>query len=93
MWPDIRPVCFPNIWPGWQVKLASGCIQDAKKMPDTRIAGQTLINSLLGSLLQRTMKTDNEVHISLEDQQKINKFARSNQRMEELKEELQVLVY
>merc|ERR1712061_406649 len=29
-----------------------------------------------------------EVHISLEDQQKINKFARLNSRLEDLKEEL-----
>ena len=31
---------------------------------------------------------DNEVHISLEDQQKINKFARLNSRLEDLKDEL-----
>eukprot|EP00088_Acartia_fossae_P020523 TRINITY_DN220_c1_g1_i1.p1 TRINITY_DN220_c1_g1~~TRINITY_DN220_c1_g1_i1.p1 ORF type:complete len:134 (+),score=49.89 TRINITY_DN220_c1_g1_i1:28-429(+) len=31
---------------------------------------------------------DKDVHISLEDQQKINKFARHNQKMEELKDEL-----
>jgi len=31
---------------------------------------------------------DKDVHISLEDQQKINKFARSNQKMEELNDEL-----
>jgi len=31
---------------------------------------------------------DKDVHISLEDQQKINKFARHNQKMEELRDEL-----
>ena len=31
---------------------------------------------------------DKDVHISLEDQQKINKFARQNQRLEDLKDEL-----
>ena len=31
---------------------------------------------------------DKDVHISLEDQQKINKFARQNQKLEDLKEEL-----
>jgi len=31
---------------------------------------------------------DKDVHISLEDQQKINKFARQNQKLEDLKDEL-----
>ena len=31
---------------------------------------------------------DSEVHISLSDQQKINKFARLNNRLEDLKEDL-----
>ena len=31
---------------------------------------------------------DKEVHISLEDQQKINKFARLNSRLEDLKDDL-----
>ena len=35
-------------------------------------------------------EADKDVHISLEDQQKINKFARQNQRMEELKDDLKV---
>merc|ERR1711951_100900 len=45
-------------------------------------------------LLQESSKmsvnngADKDVHISLEDQKMINKFARHNQRMEELKEEL-----
>ena len=33
-------------------------------------------------------QVDKEVHISLEDQQKINKFARLNSRLEDLKDEL-----
>ena len=33
-------------------------------------------------------QADKEVHISLEDQQKINKFARLNSRLEDLKDEL-----
>jgi hypothetical protein len=32
-----------------------------------------------------------DIHISLEDQQKINKFARHNQRLEDIKDELKVL--
>merc|ERR1711892_377213 len=32
--------------------------------------------------------SDNDVHISLEDQKMINKFARQNQKLEEIKEEL-----
>ena len=31
---------------------------------------------------------DKDVHISLEDQQKINKFARQNQKLEDLKDDL-----
>jgi len=31
---------------------------------------------------------DKDIHISLEDQQKINKFARQNQRLEDIKDEL-----
>ena len=37
-------------------------------------------------------EADKDVHISLEDQQKINKFARQNQRMEELKDDLKVKI-
>merc|ERR1719229_2243323 len=33
---------------------------------------------------------DKDVHISLEDQQKINKFARHNQRLEDIKDELKL---
>ena len=33
-------------------------------------------------------QVDKEVHISLEDQQKINKFARLNSRLEDIKDEL-----
>ena len=33
---------------------------------------------------------DKDVHISLEDQQKINKFARQNQRLEDIKDELKL---
>ena len=31
---------------------------------------------------------DKDVHISLEDQQKINKFARHNQRLEDIKDDM-----
>lgn len=31
---------------------------------------------------------DKDIHISLEDQQKINKFARQNQKLEDIKDEL-----
>ncbi len=34
--------------------------------------------------------TQQDIHISLEDQQKINKFARHNQRLEDIKDELKV---
>ncbi|XP_059483208.1 prefoldin subunit 4 [Neocloeon triangulifer] len=35
-----------------------------------------------------TVRADSEVHITFEEQQKINKFARLNARLDELKEEL-----
>ena len=34
--------------------------------------------------------SDNDVHISLDDQKMINKFARQNQKLEEIKDELKV---
>ena len=34
--------------------------------------------------------TDNDVHISLDDQKMINRFARQNQKLEEIKDELKV---
>ncbi|XP_055942308.1 prefoldin subunit 4-like [Argiope bruennichi] len=35
-----------------------------------------------------TSKTENEMHVSFEDQQKINKFARHNARLDDIIEEL-----
>ncbi|KAJ3629909.1 hypothetical protein MTP99_014272 [Tenebrio molitor] len=37
-----------------------------------------------------TFQPDSDVHISYEDQQKINKFARLNAKLEDLKEEVKV---
>ncbi|CAD0200814.1 unnamed protein product [Chrysodeixis includens] len=37
-----------------------------------------------------TFQPDSDVHISFEDQQKINKFARLNAKVDDLKEELKV---
>ncbi|RZC41403.1 Prefoldin 2 domain containing protein [Asbolus verrucosus] len=37
-----------------------------------------------------TFQPDSDVHISFEDQQKINKFARLNAKLEDLKEEVKV---
>ena len=47
------------------------------------ISSSSSINSKMAN-----KQVDKEVHISLEDQQKINKFARLNSRLEDLKEEL-----
>ncbi|CAH2244383.1 probable prefoldin subunit 4 [Pararge aegeria] len=37
-----------------------------------------------------TFQPDSDVHISLEDQQKINKFARLNAKVDDLKDELKI---
>ncbi|XP_058803744.1 probable prefoldin subunit 4 [Phymastichus coffea] len=41
-----------------------------------------------GKAAQSGFQPDSDVHISFEDQQKINKFARQNAKMEDFKEEL-----
>ena len=38
--------------------------------------------------MSSSVKEDKEIHILLDDQQKINKFARLNNRLEELKDDL-----
>ncbi|XP_001599576.1 prefoldin subunit 4 [Nasonia vitripennis] len=43
-----------------------------------------------GKTAQSGFQPDSDVHISFEDQQKINKFARQNAKMEDLKEELKL---
>ncbi|XP_033212947.1 prefoldin subunit 4 [Belonocnema kinseyi] len=43
-----------------------------------------------GKNTQAGFQPDSDVHITFEDQQKINKFARQNAKMEDYKEELKV---
>ncbi|GAB6025776.1 hypothetical protein CHUAL_011757 [Chamberlinius hualienensis] len=44
--------------------------------------------SVIGSSSQKGFQPDTDVHITYEDQQKINKFARQNAKLDDLKEEL-----
>ncbi|XP_034934266.1 prefoldin subunit 4 [Chelonus insularis] len=43
-----------------------------------------------GKTAQASYQPDSDVHISYEDQQKINKFAKQNAQMDDLKEELKI---
>ena len=46
------------------------------------------MHNLCELFLKMTAQPDKDIHILLEDQQKINKFARQNQRLEDVKDEL-----
>ena len=63
------------------------------KIPEPSLARSKPFNYPTVRVISNTMLggvSDKDVHISLDDQKMINKFARQNQKLEEIKDELKV---